>query len=133
MLKDLNLNEFTPEQNLIIRQLCQIQLESLKRIQDNNDKSGEDITMLLISEDLPKAEFLERLVQRMEKFEDLHEDPEDLRGLDNEDLSMFRHLLCNIEDLYNEDYPKAVSNLWNRLFLIEHTQSIAKFGLLFNN
>jgi hypothetical protein len=133
MIGDLNLDEFTNEQNLIIRQLCQIQLESLKRIQDNNDLSGEDITMLLIQENVSKEVFLENILDKVERYEDLHDDPENLKVLGTDDLSMFRHLLTNVENIYNEDYPKAVSNLWNRLFLIEHTQNLVNYGLLLNN
>lgn len=126
----INSNEFDPTQSAIIRMMCQIQLESLQRIHDNNDESGEDIRMLLIIDEIPEENFRTSIVKQMEKFKKLHQDPEDLKVLDAQDLSNFRHLLTNIEDVYNESYPQAISNLWNRLFLIEQTQSMASYSML---
>lgn len=126
-------SQFTKNQNLIIRKMCQIQLESLQRIADKNDYSGEDIDMLLIRENVTEAEFLSAINEQMEKFNKLKCDPENLTVLSETDLSNFRHLLTNIEDRYKERYPKSISNLWNRLFLIEQTQNLSSFNLLGNN
>lgn len=126
-------NNFTESQNLIIRAMCQIQLESLKRVEDGDDHSGEDLIMMLIEHEVSKEEFQASLIKRIGKFEQLHKDPEDLKVLSVEDLSMFRHLLMNLEAIYKEEYPQAISNLWNRLFLIEQAQNMANYGMLLNN
>lgn len=133
MINQLNPEDYTEDQNVIIRQLCQIQLESFKRIEENNDLSGEDVTMLLIHEDVSRETFIDTLLTRVEKIEELHQYPENLKVLDIEDISAFRHLLTNLEDMYNKDYPQAISNLWNRLFLIEQTQEMANYKMFLNN
>lgn len=115
----LNLKSFSEAQHKIINHICLIQLESLQRIQDNNQLSDQDLIMLLITEDIPKEEWESALREKISRFETLKENPTDLRVLDESDLSIFRHILANIEEDFQGSYPNAVSNLWQRLFLIE--------------
>lgn len=129
----INPNDFSEHQNIIIRALCQAQLESLERIERGDDESGEDLIMMLIADNVSMDEFKDSLIAKIHRFHQLVKKPEDLKVLNTHDLSMFRHLLTNLEELYKEEYPQAISNLWNRLFLIEQTQNMANYGLLFNN
>lgn len=118
----------TPEQQIkIIRAICVFQLDSLKRILNDEmepfeDGTQIDITMFLIENEVEKNELQELLEYRIKLFGDLHDNPDDLRVLSKEDLSMFRHLLSNLEDEWRDIYPNAVRNLWKRLFLIEDIQ-----------
>lgn len=111
--------DFTKAQAKIIREICSYQLLSLKRLYNGEDHSDEDIIMYLIKNEVSQVEFRESLEKSIECFEQVHNDPADLRILDDEDISMFRHLLTNLEDEYKDEYPNAIKNLWSRLFILE--------------
>lgn len=119
MLQDLNL---TKAQNRIVKRLCQYHLESLYRILKDESHSDIDIKIFLIQNECTEDLFYETLLDDIEKYENLLDNPEDLRILNEKDLSRFRHLLANIKDEYAEKYPNAIRNLWDRLYLIEDTQ-----------
>lgn len=118
--------ELTPAQEKIVKEICYIQLSSLRRIYNNNSYSDVDITMLLIKEEISKEDFINRLEIRMEKMKSLGKQPSKINSLDDDDLSIFRHILANIEDKYKDRFPNAIANLWNRLFILE---DVKKFNL----
>lgn len=118
----INQEDFSEPQIKVIKAICVHQLDSLKRIINNNDKSGEDLIMLLIQNDVTRSEFDESIKKEITKFEELYNNPEDLRVLSKKEISMFRHLLANLEEDISEKYPNAVKNLWHRLHIIEEVQ-----------
>lgn len=126
--------ELSDAQRVMVRIICTHQFDSLKRLYDNNACCEEDITMYLIKYNVTLDEWKEILEDSMDKLNKVHENPDDLRELSGEDISMFRHTLANIEDDYKDKYPKAISNLWQRLFLLEkattdgHLINIAQFN-----
>lgn len=113
------IENLTPAQSKLIREICIHQLKSLERLYNNESRSEIDITMYLIKREVSVDEFRDQLLNNMEKFSRVRNKPESFAQLDTEDLSMFRHILAQIEDNYKERYPNAVANLWKRLFLIE--------------
>jgi len=124
---EIDLSQISEQQVKIIRAICLFQLDSLKRIINDEmipheDGSQLDITMLLIENELDADELKKVLKYRVKLFGELHDNPDDLRVLSKSDLSMFRHLLTNIEDEWAEAYPNAIKNLWKRLYLIEDIQ-----------
>jgi len=112
--------DFTHVQRLLIRNICTEQLESLNRLLNNESLADIDVDAYLHEWDITKEEFEEQLIKNIRKFKKVAKDPDDLRVLHEGDLSIFRHILFHVEDRYKEKYPNAVSNLWRRLFLIEH-------------
>lgn len=127
MHEDLNL---TKAQNRIIKRLCQFQLESLYRILHDESHSETDIKLYLIMNECSEESFYETLLDDIDKFEGLLNNPEDLRILDKDDLSKFRHLLANIKEEYREKYPNAIANLWKRLYIIEDHRKIKHLNML---
>lgn len=117
-------DELSPEQQEIVKQICFIQLNSLRRIYNNQHHSDQDIIMVLIENDIDEDAFKDKVEEKLNNFKSLHKNPNNLGKLNNIDLSAFRHLLAQIEDTYKEKYPKAVSNLWNRLFIIEDMKTV---------
>lgn len=121
------IKDFTPAQRSIIQNICIKQLDSLRRLLHNESKDDTDITMLLIENEVSQEEYEEQLVKNINKFSKLNSNPDDLRVLDDGDLSMFRHILANAEEKYKKKYPKAISNLWQRLFFIEKMHNTKTF------
>lgn len=111
--------DLTPAQEKIIKEICYIQLSSLRRIYNNDSLSDVDLVMLLIKEDVSKEEFTHRLEMRMEYTKKLGREPKKISTLKDEDLSVFKHILANIEDKYKSKYPNAIANLWSRFFILE--------------
>lgn len=115
----LGINDFNKSQQGMIKIICIHQLDSLRRLLHNESDTDMDITMYLIENEVTVDEFKEKIEENIIKFQKLTRNPDDLRVLDKSDLSKFRHILNNIEDNYSHKYPKAISNLWSRLFMIE--------------
>ena len=120
-MQDLNL---TKAQNLIVRRISQFHLQCLYRILNDETHTDIDIKLFLIQNDCDEDVFYETLLEDIAKFENLVDNPEDLRILDPSDLSKFRHLLANIKVKYQKKYPNAIRNLWERLYLIEDSKNI---------
>lgn len=120
------INEFTPLQQKIIRQICTIQLESLERLLENRGHNEQDLIMVLIQNEISQDEFRETLISRMHSFEIIKADPQQLPTMNDIDISVFRHVLCNLEHLYKDRYPKAIANIWNRLFILEEFNNMQK-------
>lgn len=112
-------DDFSPKQIEIIKQVCFTQLSSLRRIYNNDHYAEKDIVMILIEHEIDEDAFKHKLEERLENFKKLSKNPDHISKLSDTDLSVFRHILTQIEDAYRDKYPKAVSNLWNRLFIIE--------------
>lgn len=121
------IDDFTPAQRTIIKKICILQLDSLRRLLYNDTEAEIDITMFLIENEVTQEEYEEQLIKNIDKFNKLNENPDDLRVLDELDLSKFRHILTTLEDKFRESYPKAVSNLWQRLHLIEQLSKARQF------
>lgn len=119
---NLNIEDLSEAQTKVVKAICIHQLDSLNRIINNNDRSGVDLTMFLIENEVSKEELDFQLRKGISNFEKLYNNPEDLRVLSEDDLSMFRHLLANIEKEWATKYPNATKNLWHRLHIIEEVQ-----------
>ena len=121
-------NDLTDGQKLIIKKVCRIQLSSLRRVYNDNSNCGLDLVMDLIYNEVDQQEFKQQLEKNIQKFSDLIADPTQLFNvLDDYDLSMFRHILNNLNISFKEKYPNSYINLWEKLFLKE------ELSFTFNN
>lgn len=109
----------TTNQREIVRDVCKLQLSSLRRIYNNVHESDDDIALLLINKGIKREQWEETLEESLDKFKDVLSQPHKFHELDKFDLSVFRHILTNIEEKYNKDFKVDISNLWERLFMIE--------------
>jgi len=126
------IENLTPAQRKITKHICILQLESLTRLLNNESEDDTDITMFLIENEVTRDEYEEQLQKNITKFKRLKDEPDNLRVLDEIDLSKFRHILSSVENRFNDNYPKAISNLWRRLFLIERLNNMKEFSIGFN-
>lgn len=122
---EFNLNEITDltdPQIRVIKAICTHQLDSLKRLIADEALCNEDLTLFLIQNEVTREELNEKLHEQITLFSELYNNPDDLRVLDQQELSMFRHLLSNIEQEWADKFPNAIRNLWQRLHIIEECQ-----------
>lgn len=119
---DINLEDFSEPQAKVIKAICVHQLDSLNRILDKNPKGDIDLTMFLIQNEIAEEELMDSIEAEVKKYEELYNDPDNLRILSKKELSMFKHLLANIEKEWAIKYPNATKNLWHRLHIIEEVQ-----------
>lgn len=117
------ITDFTPAQSEIIKDICFKQLDSLRRLYQNKPLGSIKIENELKEHNVKLEDFREELENKLFKFKQLSRNHKTLTSMTQEDLSVFRHILANIEDHYNKKYPKAVSNLWQKLFFIEGLQT----------
>lgn len=108
----------------IVKQICFVQLNSLRRIYNNKHHSEQEIINILIDHEISEDRFREVIEEKLNNFKALHKNPNDLSKLNDIELSRFRHILAQIEDHYKSNYPQAIANLWNRLFIIEEFRTI---------
>lgn len=113
------LGELSPAQELLVKEICFKQLSSLRRLYNNKSNSPLVIANELEKNEVSKEEFLHQLELRMEKVKKISVSPCEINSLENFDLSVFKHILSTLEEKYQERYPQAIANLWNRLFIIE--------------
>lgn len=114
--------DFSQGQINVIKAICVHQLDSLKRLVTGKTNIEMDITLFLIQNEVTQDELDFSLRQEIKKFEELYNNPDDLRILSKSELSMFKHLLANVEKEWAEKYPNATKNLWHRLHIIEEVQ-----------
>lgn len=120
---DITVKSFTPAQSEIIKNICFRQLDSLRRLYNGTPKSNVDIEEILQQNNIKPQDFQDELENRKFKFKQVAKNHVTLATMSKEDLSIFRHILANIEDQYKDKYPKAISNLWQKLFFIEGMQN----------
>lgn len=109
--------EFTPLQKQIIRDICKTQIESLTRLYEKD--SAVDVELVLAQYGADKIDFKLEVASTIKHFEAVINDPSILPGLGQLNISIFRHILSNVEGKYLEAWPNAVNNLWAKLFLLE--------------
>lgn len=117
-----NINDLTDAQIRVIKAICTHQLDSLNRLLTDDAICNEDVTLFLIENEVTREELDNGLINQISRFEELYDNPDDLRALNQDELSMFRHLLANIEKEWANKFPNAIKNLWQRLHIIEECQ-----------
>ena len=114
--------KLTDAQKLIIRHICTIQLQSLQRLMDDEAHCDEEIGSVLERNNITEEKFENELYLKICDFEKLHQNPNKLVQMKDDDISMVTHILTNIADRYQDKYPKAIKNLWGKLFFIKDTK-----------
>ena len=111
----------TPPQVTIIKEVCSIQFKSLEdiliRIDLGKNDEDEPYEEVLESMGCNRKDFDEELIITYKNFKAVHEDPEKVYELSELDMIIFKHILHKWEHKWIKDFPKALANLWNKLFL----------------
>lgn len=114
--------KLTTAQQLIIRHICTIQLQSLERLFKNEatwDDNEEGVTSILVRNEVDEETFEEELLLKINDFKKLKGDPNKLTQMKTDDISTITHIMNHISDKYKDKYPQAVRNIWSKLFYIQ--------------
>lgn len=114
MGKKLKLSD---RQHQIIKEICDIQIDSLMRIyQQELDQESLDY---LHAHDCDRLDYEECISESTQRFEKVVNDGESLLELNRIDISIFRHILTQIEDQFDKEYHDDIRRLWTKLLLVE--------------
>ena len=118
----------TGAQEIIIRDICSIQSDSLIRILTKVDLetngNGESYESILHSLGCTRKDFDEQLILTIDNFKRIYDNPELVYSLDELDMLVFKHILHHFKDRWEFKFPKALNNLWNKLFLFQVTNEL---------
>lgn len=115
--------EFTPAQSSIIKDVCNLRMESIQRIYKCSD---EDLDLILLNFGLTKQDFHEESANILMTMEELAENPRKLFNLNHYDMSMFRHILYTFRERWEDKKPNAFSNLWNKIHQSDSFERVYK-------
>lgn len=102
-------------QHSIIRDICDIQIQSLLRLASDPDVPN---TLRAIGVDVEDSQINYEIVKMMMDFDNLKLQPNKVLTLDNINISIIKHILLNEEQRYSRgEFPKYRANLWRKLFL----------------
>ena len=111
----------TEAQNIIVKEICSIQFTALNNIfmetDLGEDEVGESYEDVFANMGCSRKDFDEELMGVIDKFQEVHDDPEKIYTFEELDMIVFRHILHNFRHKWEDKYPKALENLWNKLFI----------------
>jgi len=117
----------TEAQHFIVKEVCSIQYESLIRIlikaELGSDDEGEEYSDIFEELDFTRQEFDDKLIETISNFGLVKKSPEKLFSLEELDIMVFRQILHLYDRKWKNRYPKALANLWNKLFI--HSMAIS--------
>lgn len=121
--------QLTIAQKKVIREICEIEIDSLTEMLE--DGPDDESTLLLQQTGSTIEEYNAKIKTMRDQFFEIQKNPEDLFKLDEDNISLFRHILFNLEeadekpeDCITIKYPQAIKNLWSKLFAAEEFKQL---------
>jgi len=113
----------TEAQKVIIREICLIQFEALENVLGKVDLGqhpiGQSYEELFIDLGITRKEFDEELKLAHKAFKKVNENPEEIYRLQDLDLLTLRYILNKFNHKWETRFPKALHNLWQKLYVWE--------------
>ena len=106
----------TDAQITIIRTVCSYQFESLEGILLEPDLE-EDYMIILESHGCTRKDFDIALIKTRRHFQEIWENPETFLSLDELDLEIFKFILNYLSKEFQQNYPKALNNILNKILI----------------
>ena len=122
--------ELTKPQISIIKEICGIEIEALTQIIEDGP---EDESKFIIEqhEGVTEEDLKVEVARMRTEFFQVLEKPALLFQLEEDHISIFKHVLLNLEEAEDRDedcvtvkYPMAVKNIWRKLFAAEEWQNM---------
>lgn len=101
---------FTKPQHEIIKDVCDLQIQSFLRMTHKELGSEWGIAQIQIDA---------TIAQLMMQFDKLKDNPDKLLELDRVNISLVKHILTNYEERYIH-IPEDTRNLWKKLFIYDN-------------
>jgi len=118
----------TDAQKIIIREICSIQFKSLEdiliQVDLGSDVDGDRYEDILMELGLDRKDFDIELIKTIKKFREIEKEPERLFTFDELDMIIFRYILFNFAHKWQDRYPKAYYNLWNKLYIWDFSNEL---------
>lgn len=118
----------TEAQEKIVKYICKIEFNTLEEILMQPDlgetSMGISYEEFLSLYDATREDFDKEVVITHKEFKQLEIDPAYIFTMQPVSRNIFRQLLQLNEETIKGIYPKALLNLWNKLFLIEAAHGI---------
>lgn len=112
---------FTEPQQQIIKEICAIENRVLRDLMVDPNLTeklyNSTLKELLENHEATEGDWIETAGEAHEQFKRLYHDPSMLFELDRTCLSIFRQVLTIFEFKFKDKYPKAWTNLWNKIFV----------------
>ena len=112
---------FTEAQKTIIKEVCSIQhgtlTDLLIRKDLGTDEDGEVYEDIMTELGFGRKEFDIEMINTIHKFKEVHDDPELIYTFEELDMLVFKYILHNFSDEWRDRFPKALSNLWGKIFI----------------
>ncbi len=105
----------TAAEKVLIKKIMRKQIQSHRDILDNN--CGEDVVLQVLQEGVCMADFTEQMDENIQKYEEVLDNPRELFNMDEEDLSIAKHIMFNFAN--HPKYDLGKQKLWSKFLLIE--------------
>ena len=77
------------------------------------------IIKVLNENNVTEEEMKAKLLDSLYKLQEVEMDASEFSKLPDEEILKLRHCLSCIEEEYEEDFPEAIRNLWEKFFFLE--------------
>lgn len=111
-----------PRLRRLIQKVCTYQIKSLQAIVNDD---AMDTTIYETNNELPTGSIHPLALESINSFQRVYNDPCLLPTLDDENLSIFKHILFNF--IPDHRYPFTKPKLWRKIFRMEKFTEV--FGL----
>lgn len=108
---------FTPQEIIILKDICEIQISSFYNILKGNILNEDEELLMQFQASLGIAK--REAKWKISQYTEVIQHPICLASLEESDISTMRHILFHMEEEYIIKYPHAVKQLWGKFFEIE--------------
>jgi hypothetical protein len=100
----------------LIREVIDVQLDNLKKLLSGD--APVDLKLHCIQNEIEIDELNKLFIKNLVRFQKVKDDPNTLFSLDEENLSIFRHILCHYQRRV-KGYKKTRAKIWRKIFHYE--------------
>jgi len=123
----MEISSWSLEEIEIVRELCQHQFSSLRRLYYNktDDSVVEWAKKNMIEAGVSEEEFKKSLVKRARLYSSLKKNPTKLHLIGDDEMPMLKNVLSVFEDEYEDVCPQVVKSLWAKFFLYDKLRNFS--------
>lgn len=110
----MEITNLTFEERVIVKDLCRHQFKSLKRLYYGScDKSILEYAKAnCIAYEVSEEEYKKNLIKRARVYQAIQNDPDRVKELSVNEMSIIKTILFNFEEEYKTYHPGIVEDLW---------------------
>jgi len=105
----------TKEEKKLIKRIMRVQIRNLERIRVKDCPM--DITLMMLQEGINEEDYMEGVDKSLKIFREIKENPSRMFDLDEEDISITKHIMFNFAN--HPKYDVGKKRVWRKLILME--------------